>query len=265
MIDTHCHLQYPGLAENVDVVLATASQAGVEKIVVPGTNLQSSKEAIQLSQRYPQVFAAVGSHPVHEEGEEQETFEAFEELLISTPQKVVAIGEVGMDYYHLPSSNSEALKAKKQQVEKLQFFIKLAKQYNLPLIIHSRDCFEDLYQLLKESAANHPTVIHCFVGSKREAKAWLDLGYHLSFTNILTYSKNADLREVAAWLPVGTFMLETDAPFLAPRNKRGVCEPVDVVNVADCLAIARGKTLAEIAAETNQTAERFFGFAKYSQ
>jgi TatD DNase family protein len=264
MIDTHCHLQYPGLAEDVGEVLKRAREAGVTKVVVPGTGLETSETALKLSQEYPEVYAALGIHPIDDDAAEGDQ-EAVAELLARAETergKVVAIGEVGMDYYHLPEGEEAAALARDEQVSRLAFFTQLAKQCKLPLIVHSRECFSDLYARLREWAPGHPTVIHCFVGNQDEADAWLDLGYHLSFTNILTYPKNAELRDVASRIPHDRFMLETDAPFLPPRNRRGgLCEPADVVSVADCLAEVRGVTVATIAEQTTATAESFFNFS----
>ncbi len=259
MIDTHCHLQYPGLSEDVEGVLERASEVGVSKIIVPGTGVTTSEEALKLSEMYPNVYAALGVHPVDDEATPNDAA-AIRSLFEQGQGKVVAVGEVGMDYYHLPTGDAEIAIAKEEQVERLYQFTQLALELQLPLIIHSRECFSDLYARLREWAPNHKTVIHCFVGNQEEADMWLDLGYHLSFTNILTYPKNTELREVAKRVPAGRFMLETDAPFLPPRSRRGgLCEPADVYSVAECLAEVRGETLASIADQTTATAESFFG------
>lgn len=263
MIDTHCHLQYPGLSEDVVSVLDRARAAGVTKVIVPGTGLTTSEEALVLSEKYANVYAALGVHPVDDEASPDDAA-AIRTLFASGKGKLVAVGEVGMDYYHLPTGDAEIAKAKDEQVARLYQFTQLARELNLPLIIHSRECFSDLYARLREWVPNHKTVIHCFVGNQEEADMWLDLGYHLSFTNILTYPKNGELREVAARVPAGRFMLETDAPFLPPRTRRGgLCEPSDVVSVAECLAEVRGETLASISEQTTSTAESFFGLNQF--
>jgi TatD DNase family protein len=264
MIDTHCHLQYPGLAEDLPGVLSRAAAAGVTKIVVPGTGLETSESALQLSATYPNVYAALGIHPIDDDGSLGDA-EAVSRLFESGKGKIVAVGEVGMDYYHLPEDDEAIAAAKEDQYARLFHFTELAKKLQLPLIVHSRECFADLYSRLREWAPNHPTVIHCFVGNQVEADAWLELGYHLSFTNILTYPKNTELREVASRIPDGRFMIETDAPFLPPRTRRGgLCEPADVLSVAECLAEVRGVTLASIVEQTTATAESFFNFSRFN-
>lgn len=258
LIDTHCHLTYAGLVEDVGGVLERAAAAGVEQVIVPGTSLQSSQSAVALAEAHSSVFAAVGVHPTDGNWEEEEAaFKVCQQL--ATHKKVVAIGEVGLDYYHLPSESHERAVEKERQAERFRRYLHLARDVGKPLIIHSRDCFADLYSILRHEGHGVPFVIHCFTGSEEEAIAWLKMGGFVSFTGILTYSKNEVLRSVAATLPLERVMVETDAPYLAPEGFRGqVCEPRFTRSVAECLAAAKGLSLEEVAAATTKTATHFF-------
>jgi len=255
MIDTHCHLNFPELAKDLPAVLARAAEAGVRGYIIPGTGLGTSLSGIRLAHSHTNIWAAIGIHPTDDE--EKHDRLALAELADDT--QVVAIGEVGLDYFHLPTEVRERKRVKAIQHERFDYFIELAKQKNLPLIIHSRDCFDDMYAAVKEKAAGHPFVIHCFTGNWQEAARWLNLGAHLSFTGIVTYPKNTALREVVAQVPWDRCMLETDAPFLPPQGYRGQKgEPEYVRNVAECIAEVRGVAIDEVDRYTTATAERFF-------
>lgn len=256
MIDTHSHLNFPALNDDLEQVLARAHAAGVTGFVVPGTSAHSSAIGVTLASEYSDMWAAVGIHPTdtEEEGEREKI-----ESLIGLPG-VVAIGEVGLDYYHLPPDEDERERLKKVQHERLRYFIALAKHYGLPLIIHSRDCFEDMFTLMSREAQDVPFVIHCFTGTKEEAEKWLSIGGHISFTGIITYPKNSVLREVVAYVPWERLMIETDAPFLPPEKHRGeLGEPQYVLDVARCVAECKGVTVEEVDTHTTATAQRFFG------
>lgn len=261
LIDTHCHLNYPGLSEDVDGVLARAAANGVTRIIVPGTAADTSASAVALSERHDNVFAAVGVHPTDgDDSSEEADFTALAALV--TNPKVVAVGEVGLDYFHVPADAEAQAAEKRKQSIRFSRYIELAKTAGKPLIIHSRDCFDDLYAQLKSEGAGVPFVIHCFTGTMEDMYAWLDLGGLVSFTGIITYRKNDALRAVAAAVPLGCFMVETDAPYLAPEGFRGqTCEPRFTRNVAECLAAVRATTLEEIATQTTATAERFFNLS----
>ncbi|HSI21166.1 MAG TPA: TatD family hydrolase [Verrucomicrobiae bacterium] len=260
MIDTHAHLNYPPLAADVAGVLSRASEAGVARIVVPGTSRESSDSAVALAGQYAQVYAAVGVHP----SDAHETTPADIERIttLSLNPKVVAIGEVGLDYFHfdeLGESEVEARKALQKAV--LYEIVSLAKEVDKPLIIHSRDCFQDLYDILSVEAKGMKTVIHCFTGSQEEADAWLALGFHLSFTGILTYKNAEALRAVATGVPWDRVMVETDAPYLAPQAFRGqTCEPAMVMAVAEQLAALKNVDVSEVDERTTSTADAFFNF-----
>jgi TatD DNase family protein len=255
MIDTHAHLNFPELQEDLSGVLARASEVGVSGYVIPGTGYETSVSGLDLARAHSSIWAGVGVHPTDNESSEDRS---MIEALLPDP-KVVAIGEVGLDYYHLPSEESERERLKKVQHERFIWYAGLAKKHGLPLIIHSRDCFEDMYALLKEHAPGQSFVIHCFTGGLQEANAWLDLGGTLSFTAIITYPKNTELREVVAHVPNNRFMIETDAPFLPPAGHRGeICEPKFVRTVAECIAEAKGLSFEQVDEYTTATATTFF-------
>lgn len=259
MIDTHCHLNYEPLSTDVEGVLQRASSAGVDRIIIPGTRMDSSESAVALAGQYDTIWAGVGLHPseAHLVGEVE--IERIGALALNP--RVVAIGEVGLDYHEdLEGVGESEVEARKVRQKGLLWqMIALAKENNKPLIIHSRDCFQDLYDILKADAAGIPAVIHCFTGTMEEAKAWLDLGFHLSLTGILTYKSAGDLREVAKIIPWERLMIETDAPWLAPQAFRGkTCEPAMVREVALLLADLRGVSLEEVDQRTTSTADSFF-------
>ena len=254
MIDTHAHLNYVPLAAEVEAVLARAQEVGVDRVVVPATNYDSSQSAIALATQYESVFACVGVHPA--DTFSPEATSGLEELLQVHPE-IVAVGEVGLDYYRLPPEGVGEVK-ERQRVAFLQQ-IELAKRYEKPLIIHTRDAFTDAHTLLNKAARDQPVVIHCFTGILEEAQAWLDLGFHLSLTGILTYKNAGDLREVISHVPLERVMVETDSPYLAPQLHRGTtCEPAYVTEVVRCLAELYGRSVEEVAEQTTSTAEQFF-------
>ena len=249
MIDTHCHLQFPGLTERLEAVLSEARSFGVERMIIPGTDAATSRAGVALAER-DGLYAAVGIHPVYQEqpGERKE----IRTLLDQYPERIVAIGEVGLDYYHLDTP-------KEVQFERLRYFIEEARRTGLPMIVHSRDCAADMQAVLAEAKLETPVVIHCFTGTQSEADRYLELGCHLSFTNILTYPKNGYLREIVAKMPLERLMIETDAPFLPPLERRGQdAVPADVRFVADCIARETGRTLKEVDEITTKTAMQFF-------
>lgn len=258
MIDTHCHLNYPPLADDVAGVLARASEAGVTKVIIPGTDMESSESAVVLAGQHDMVWAGVGIHPSDAHEANPANIDRLRALLMNP--KVIAVGEVGLDYFHtkdLKDTEQSAVHAMQELL--LREMVSLAREYDKPLIIHSRDCFEDLHAILKDEASGHPTVIHCFTGTMEEAKKWLDLGFYLSFTGILTYKNAAALREVAKEVPMDHLMIETDAPYLAPEGYRGqTCEPFMVKLVAQQISDLRGISLDEVIKHTTSTAEAFF-------
>lgn len=248
LIDTHAHLTMSPLAENLSAVLARAHEAGVTKIVVPGTGIEDSKASLALM-AHEGVYGVIGIHPSDAHTFDAEAEARFLQLLARKP---VAIGEVGLDYYHTKEHEAE-------QKRVFARMIGLAKEAGLPLIIHTRDAFADAYTMLRDLAPGHPTVIHCFTGTAEEASAWLELGCMLSVTGIITYKKSEELRQVIQDIPLERLMIETDAPFLAPEGFRNrPCEPMDVGEVAKKLAEIQGVSVEEVARVTTANAQAFF-------
>ncbi len=249
LIDTHCHLDFSNFDVDRDSVVERALVAGVIAIINVAASLEASSKSILLAKQYDCVFATVGIHP-HEAEKVQEGDWQIIEKLIPAP-KVVAVGEVGLDYYRNLSS-----KAKQQQV--FERFVSLARKFNLPLIVHCRAADADMLSILKR-AKYSKVVMHCFSGDEEFLKKSLDLGFNFSFTANLTYKKANDLRRLVEKVPQDRFFLETDAPFLAPQAMRGRRnEPAYLKYLLEELSSILHLGQQEIAANTSQNAKNFF-------
>ena len=249
LVDSHCHLDFPDFADEIDAVVARAKTAGVERIVTISTRVKQHARLSTITARFPDVFCSIGTHPHH----------AHEELDVTTAElvdfarapKVVAIGEAGLDY-HYDTGPRDA------QEQGFRNHIAAARETGLPLVIHSRDADADMADILEQETGQgaFPAVLHCFTGGRELAQRAVALGLYISFTGILTFKKSDDLRAIAAMLPADRLLVETDAPYLAPgpyRGKRN--EPSYVVETAKTLAQVRGISAAEVA---RQTTENFF-------
>ena len=249
LVDSHCHLDFPDFAAELDAVVARARAAGIGRMVTISTRVKKHAQVLAIAERFSDVFCSVGTHPNH--AHEESDIDAHALAAIAQHPKVVAIGEAGLDYFR-NSSPREA------QAAGLRHHIAAARETRLPLVIHSRDCDADMARILKEESGKgvFPAVLHCFTGSRELAFAAIDLGHYVSFTGILTFKNSGGLREIAAALPPDRVLIETDAPYLAPlpyRGKRN--EPAYVAETANVLAEARGVSADEIA---EQTTENFF-------
>jgi TatD DNase family protein len=251
LIDSHCHLDEPRFAADRDAVMARARAAGVTCMVTIGASdaMQANHDAIALAQAYAEVYATVGVHP-HAARTVSEAVVDTIRGLAATP-KVVAIGETGLDYYY---DNSP----RPQQQEAFRLFTRLARELGLPLVVHLRDAYADAERILREErAAEVGGIIHCFSGDRAAARAFLDLGFDLSFSGIVTFKNADELRAVARMVPGDRFLIETDAPFLAPVPQRGKRnEPAFVVHTAAAIAAVRQQPLAEVAALTRANTAR---------
>ena len=283
LIDTHAHLDFPDFASDLEDVLRRANDAEVRRIITIGTSLESSRRAIKLAEKHPAVFAAIGVHPTSEEEAEDDVITPLREL--AKNPRVVAIGETGLDYHHLPSEKvakekqvqvmsalrtetDEEIEAqirdgayKSKQASLFQQQLDLAVELGLNAVIHQRDAWEDTLKLMQPYTGKLRGVFHCFGGSLDQANEVLNLDHLVSFTGIVTFKNGAAVREVAAQIPLWKFMVETDCPYLAPvpfRAKR--CEPAHTRIVAETIAAAREVPLEEIADATTETAEKFFRF-----
>ncbi len=251
LIDTHAHLHLQHFDEDRDAIIQRAIEAGVVKTITIGTDVASSRQAIALAEKYKSVFAAVGIHPTDCGNAGDADFEEIHKL--AQHSRVVAIGEIGLDYYWKTVSPEVQRKAFVRQLA-------LARESNMPVIIHNREAGESLLQTLRaEDIHELRGVFHCFSENFDFARRVLELGCYISFTGNLTYKKST-LPEVAAQIPLDRMMIETDAPFMTPvphRGKRN--EPAYVAHVAEKLAEIKKLPLAEIAKITTGNAHRLFG------
>jgi len=249
LVDSHCHLDFPDFAAELDAVVERARAAGVARMVTISTRVKKHAQVLAIAEKYPDIFCSVGTHPHN--AQEEPDVDAKTLIALAQHPKIVAIGEAGLDY-HYDNSPREAQAASFRQ------HIAAARETGLPLVIHSRDCDADMAAILTEEAGQgaFPAVLHCFTGGRDLALRAIDLGLYVSFTGILTFKNSQNLRDIARELPAERILVETDAPYLAPlpfRGKRN--EPAFVVETAKVLATARGVSADEIA---RQTTENFF-------
>lgn len=281
LTDTHAHLDFPDFASDFGDVLSRAREAGVSRIITISTTVEGTQRATSLAAAHPGVWATVGVHPSNA----TEAPEGFIDTLRSAARnpRVVAIGECGLDYHRLPSRKMhEAAVAtvalgnqtpadvdasiadgavKARQAEVFQGQLELAAELNLPVVIHERDSWEDTVAILRPYTGRVRAVFHCFGKSREHAEEILAMGHLVSFTGIVTFKNAQVVQDTAKALPVGTFMVETDCPYLAPVPYRGKrCEPAYVRQVAAHIAMLRGVSIETIAAETEATANSFFRF-----
>jgi TatD DNase family protein len=256
IVDTHCHLDFKDFDLDRDLVLERAARSGVVRIINVGSSLEGTRRALELSKKYDIVYASVGIHPHDAASVNSETFAEIEKL--AALDKVVAIGEVGLDYYR-------NLSPKDKQIEAFNKFIALALRLDLPLIIHSREADTDTISILKNAIRNTQYerriqgVIHCFSGSESFLKACLDLGFYISFTCNLTFKKAGALRELAKTVPIEKVLLETDAPFLAPEGMRGKRnEPAYLTYLIEEWTGITGLSKEDIARITTHNANKLF-------
>lgn len=254
LVDSHCHLDFPDFAEELDDVVRRAGKAGVVGMVTISTRVRKFDQVLSVAMRYPNVFCSVGTHP-HNAAEETDI--TVEELVrIADHDKVVAIGEAGLDYYYDKSPRAA-------QANGFRTHIAAARQTGLPLVIHARDADTDIATILREETekGRFPFILHCFSSSRALAESGIELGGYVSFSGILTFRNSQEIRDIARDLPIDRLLVETDAPYLAPPPHRGKRnEPAFVVQTARVLAEVKGLEEAEIAETT--TANFFRLFAK---
>jgi TatD DNase family protein len=249
LVDSHCHLDFPDFASELDVVVARAEAAGISRMVTISTRVRRHAQVLAIAERFPNVTCSVGTHPHH--AHEELDITAADLVSRSAHPKVVAIGEAGLDY-HYDNSPRDA------QEQSFRTHIGAARVTGLPLVIHSREADADTARILEEESGKgaFPAVLHCFTGGPDLARRAIALGHFISFTGIVTFKNSADLRAIAKSLPADRFLVETDAPYLAPNPYRGRRnEPAYVVEVAKVLAEVRGMSFEEIC---RQTTENFF-------
>ena len=257
-IDTHCHLEMEGFSGDLDAVVERAKDNNVEKIITIGCSLKSAYQAIEISNKYENVYAAIGLHPGNLVKETEQILDDLEKIeeLAKNP-KVVAIGEIGLEYRGLETD--EAAKQKQKEIFLRQ--LSIAERLKKPAMIHCRSAYENLINILKPKTynlkPNSKGVVHCFSGRLSQAKKLLDLGFFISFTGVITYARDYD--NVIKEIPLERLLLETDAPFLAPVPYRGQRnEPAYVVEIAKKIAEIKGISLEEVALKTSRAAEELF-------
>lgn len=247
-VDSHAHLTCDPLFSEISDILARAKEASVDTVITIAIDRESLQRALdfQTNQVAFYVTGATTPHDVEELGERD--FPHFEKA--AKEGKLVAVGETGLDYYYTHSN-------KKAQKAYFSKYIALAKECDLPLVIHCRDAFEDFYKMMDSEYGNERVIMHCFTGTEAEAKQALDRGYLISFSGIVTFKKSNALREVAKMVPLDRLLIETDSPYLAPQSKRGKpCEPAYVVETAECIAKVKGVSLEEVATSAKSNLQR---------
>jgi TatD DNase family protein len=284
LIETHAHLDHPDFAPDLEGVISRAAEAGVTRIISIGTGLESSRRAVALAERFPNVHAVVGIHPTNVTEEGLDFLPALGEL--ARHPKVVAIGETGIDYHHLPEElqapkvadvdsallaqshgDQERLIAegawKSAQADAFRMQLDLAVELGLNVVIHQRSAWEDTLEVLRPYTGKLRGVFHCFGGTPEEAAEVASLGHLVSFTGIITFKNAEQVRLTAAAVAADGYMVETDCPYLAPVPYRGKrAEPAHTRLVAEKIAEVRGITLEEVAEATTRTAEGFFRFSR---
>jgi TatD DNase family protein len=246
-VDTHCHLFL--IERDPAEVLGQARDSGVGTVVCPGVDLSSSRRALDLAESFDGVYATAGTHPHDASGFDLETAAETAELL-SHP-RVVAVGECGLDFYRMRS-------AREDQIRALRVHAWLARETGMPMVVHVRDAWEDVFRVLDEADARR-VVLHCFTGDASIAGACTSRGWYLSFAGNITYPKNAYLREVAATVTLDRVLVETDSPFLAPQRVRGrENSPANVVDVIGAIAKARGEDVDDVRSATSRNAADAF-------
>lgn len=263
LVDTHAHLassafEAPGELEEI---LQRAGEAGVTRVITIGSELEDSRRNLDIAARFPSVSPTVGVHPtsVHEVTD-SDWIDQLRSLALQPG--VVAIGEIGMDFFHPPQDGSPEVEWRTRQETFFRAQLDLAIELDLPVVIHQRDSVEAIRAILADYTGRVSAVFHCFNGAPDLAKELLDQGYYLSFTGIVTFPKAIEVHESARIVPPDRLMLETDSPYLAPVPRRGKrCEPAYTRHTAEQVARLRGVTLETLAQETTATAHQFFGLS----
>jgi TatD DNase family protein len=262
--DTHAHLDYPDFAAEVPQVVARAEAAGIVKIICIGTDLESSRRAIQLAEQFTNLYAVIGWHPSNVLEAPDDLRPALREL--ARHPKVVALGETGMDYYRLPSSKKDAPGSaaddecyKAKQGSLFRQHLEIAAEIKLNCVIHQREALEDTLAELKPFAERVRGVFHCFANDAAAMRRIVEMGSLVSFTGILTFKNGQNIRDALAETPMDKFMLETDSPYLAPVPYRGKrCEPAYVKEISEVASQVKRCSLEELSVATCETAKGFF-------
>jgi len=251
LVDTHAHLDFPRFDKDRKEVIKRAIDGGVKIIVNIGSSMTSSRNSVELSRRYNEIYSVVGIHPHNADSFNLNVSKKLESL--SENKKVVAIGEIGLDFHYDNSPREKQKQAFRAQ-------LRLAKSLDLPVVIHTRDADEETLEILKEENADKiGGIMHCFASDKKMAREILDLGFYIAFGGLITFKNLNNLREVVKEVPINKILVETDAPYLTPdpyRGKRN--EPLYVKYVAEKISEIKGLSKEEIAKKTTQNAKKVY-------
>jgi TatD DNase family protein len=249
-IDSHCHLNFPELAANLDAVLESMRRNDVSDALCVGVSLDKFPQILAIAEQHPHIFASVGVHPDHELDAEPTQAQLVQ---LAGHPRVVAIGETGLDYFRLTGDLE-------WQRERFRTHIRAARECGKPLIIHTREAAADTLRIMKEEAAGEVGgVMHCFTETLETARAAMELGFYISFSGIVTFKNAVALKDVARQIPLGRMLIETDSPYLAPVPFRGkLNQPAYVKHVAEEIARLRGVSLEEVGRATTENFRRLF-------
>ena len=257
LTDTHCHLDFQIFDQDRHQILERAAQHKVTRIINPGTNIETSKAALQMASQFPSVSAAVGIHPNEDLDLDKATLRQLRTL--SSHPNVVAIGEIGLDYFR-------NITPPDKQKHRFRIQLDLASELGLPVIVHCRDAYEDTINIISEWQSSmgvkpNSGVFHSFSGLKNHANTIIEKGFYIGVTGSITFNKSDNLRDIVAGLPLTHILIETDAPFLSPQPNRGKRnEPAFVRWVADKIAEIKSVTVNEVASSSTQNAKILFGW-----
>ncbi len=252
LIDTHCHLTFDQIINEVDAVIGRSRAAGVTSWITVGTDNQQNRKAIELAESHENMYAAVGIHP-HEAGNINVEILAEFKRLAQNP-KVVAIGETGLDFHYNFSKQSDQKRAFVQQ-------LKIAADFNLPVIVHSREAFDETTDILEQFGSGIKKIVfHCFSSSAQQAKIVLDKGFYISLTGVVTFKNAQFVQQAAKIVPLDRLMLETDCPYMSPEpmRKQKINEPALMIHTAEFLAELKAVELEDFAQAVTNTSKAFF-------
>ena len=251
LIDTHAHLQMSEFDGDRDEVIKRALQNGIDAIIAVGITLEDSEKAIALAKSHDAIYATVGIHPHDAESIDPTTYDSLKKL--AAHKKVVAYGEIGLDFFRNRSPRDIQIKRFEEQLD-------VARELNLPVVIHSREAHRETFEILEKRKGNLRGVLHCFSGDYTMATRYIDLGYYISIPGTITFSNAGKLVEVVQKIPMDSLLIETDSPFLTPVPNRGKRnEPAYVAYVAQKISEIRGLTLEEVGIATTKNAGDLFG------
>jgi len=250
LIDSHAHLDMKDFEKDLDEVLDRALKGGLTHIITIGIDIPSSIKALELAKKHDFIYSSIGFHPHNADDVDSHKLKELSDLASET--KVVAWGEIGLDFFRMHSLAKKQRKVFEQQIE-------MAIQINLPVIIHDRDAHKEIFEIVRKNG-RHKGVIHCYSGDYDLAMAFIEMGYYISIPGTVTYKKAFQVQDVASRIPIDHMLIETDAPFLAPVPKRGKRnEPCLVAHTAQKIAQLRDMDLEDVERHTSENAIRLFG------